>query len=71
MAKARLHLLPRPLARTLVPISLQKRRLQRLPLRPQPHQLVPSLLLRLPKKADRVYSVTAKSPVGIGGGFLR
>jgi hypothetical protein len=67
MAKARPHRLPRPLALTLVPTSLQKRRLQRL----QPHQLVPSLLLRLPKKADRVYSVTAKSPVGIGGGFLR
>jgi hypothetical protein len=68
MAKARLHLLPRPLARTLVPTNLQKRRLQRLQ---QHRQQVPSLRLRLPKKADRPSSVTAKSPVGNGGGFLR
>jgi hypothetical protein len=71
MAKARPNLPPRPLAWTLVPTSLQKPRQQRLPLRLQQHQLVPSPLLRLPKKADRLSSVTAKSPVGNGGGFLR
>jgi hypothetical protein len=35
------------------------------------HLPVPSPRPHLPKKADPFFCVTAKSPVGNGGGFLR
>jgi hypothetical protein len=69
--KAKLHPQPRQLVWTRALTSQRKPRLLLL----QPHLLlplaVPSPPQHLPKKADPFFCVTAKSPVGNGGGFLR